>query len=293
MTMNRDRKSESFRRLEAANPVDDAGLSRLHEHRPELSRIIAWRDAFLARSESAEPLTDSDWLDIRSRALNASPSLFRRVPMVAAAVAVVVAVVAAGVLAAPGWGLASKILDLFNGDPATPDVQQAIHESDVGAPPGMAPGIEADKTHKLVAIQLADGRQETFWVAPSRSGGVCIYLQRGAMASPGAGCGPAEPPPGRILWGLQGHTEHDTAVVLYGQVPQDVVNLALAYSDGTVSRLPLTKGFFLYEIPASQFAQGKRPSLLVGENQNGDEVTRASLHPDSFDNVFSVAGRNP
>jgi hypothetical protein len=292
MKMKRDRKSESFRRLEAANPVDDAGLSRLRDHRPELSQIVAWRDAFLVPSAEAEPPKEAD-LDVRYHARNVSPSRFRRVPIASAAVALAVAVVAAGVLAAPGWGLASKILDLFNGDPATPDVQQAIHQSDVGAPPGMAPGIEADKTHKLVAIQLADGRQETFWVAPSRSGGVCIYLQRGATASPGAGCGPAEPPPGRILWGLQGRTEHDTAVVLYGQVPQGVASLALTYSDGTVSRLPLTKGFFLYEIPASHFAQGKRPFLLVGENQNGDEVTRASVHLDSFDRVFSGAGHNP
>jgi hypothetical protein len=243
-------------------------------------------DAILSRRLAlfADPLDDSDWLDVLRRAPRSSPSRSRAAVGVLAAASLVVA----GVIAAPGWGLGSRLIDLFSGEPASPDVQQAVHASDVGAPPGMAPGIEAEKTHKLITIRLADGRQETLWVAPSKSGGLCVYLQRGEPASPGAGCGPSEPPANRILWGLQGRAEHDTTVVLYGQVQSDVTSLRLTYADETTTRLPLTKGFFLYEIPASHFAERSRPSLLVGENGSGEEVAHASLRP-----VFSYFGMFP
>jgi hypothetical protein len=99
------------------------------------------------------------------------------------------------------------------------------------------------------------------------------------VAAPGAGCGPAEPPEDRILWGFQGRTEHDNIVVLYGQVPNPVTDLRLIYSDGTTSDVQLKKGFFLQEIPASHFAPGSRPMVLVGVNARGDEVSRAPLNP--------------
>jgi hypothetical protein len=237
----------------------------------------------------ADRVDDSDWLEVRRRAGEPSRSrLLSRGALLAAAALVVV-----GVLAAPGWGLGSRLVDLFSGEPAPPNVKQAVHESDVGAPPGMAPGIEAGETRRLLTVQLADGRHETLWVAPSRSGGVCEYLQRGPVASPGAGCGPTEIPAGKIYWGLQGHAEHDTTVVLHGRVGGDVASLDLNYADRTTAHLPLTQGFFLYEIPASHFAQGKRPSFLVGNDAGGHEVARALLHPDSLYGVFPGDNRHP
>ena len=58
--------------------------------------------------------------------------LHTRLRLVAAGLALAAAV---GILAAPGWGLGFKVVDLFTGEPAPRDVQQAVHGADVGAPP--------------------------------------------------------------------------------------------------------------------------------------------------------------
>ena len=151
----------------------------------------------------------------------------------------------------------------------------------------MAPGIKANETRKLITISLGDGRQETMWVAPTKSGGLCVYVQRASLSG-GPGCGPAEAPVGKIEWGLQGRAEHDNAFVIYGRVPDAAVDLDLRYADGATARLPLTKGFFLWEIPEARVARGARPASLTAHDSQGDVVGHTVI-PAWLDTVFDDA----
>lgn len=232
----------------------------------------------------ASTVDDSDWLDVERRAAERAPSARRRFRVVAIAAALVAGL---GVLAAPGWGVGYDVVDLFTGDPAPAEVQQAVHGADVGAPEGMAPGIDASKTRKLLAIPLADGRQATLWVAPTRSGDLCVYVQRGSLAG-GPGCGPSAPPVDQVKWGFQGRGEYDDTFLLHGRVPNGTSSLALRFEDGATADISLVKGFFLYQIPSNHLARGARPSAFTAYDSSGNEIAQTDF-PAFVERAFEQA----
>jgi hypothetical protein len=81
-------------------------------------------------------------------------------------------------IALPAAGLGSRIIDLFTGESAPADIEALFAQADIGAPPGMAPGVIADDTHKLMSVQTPSGKRATLWVAPTESGGWCTWIQR-------------------------------------------------------------------------------------------------------------------
>jgi hypothetical protein len=215
---------------------------------------------------------DADWQDVVRRARTQKRRRSR--PLVAVAFAATAAVAA---LVVPGPGL-GYLRGLFAGDPAPPGVKDVIAGANRGAPANLAPQIEADKTHKLIQIQMSDGRTATLWVAPSKSGGVCSYVQRGHRLSGGAGCrGETLPASAPIDWLLQGGTQDDRVVLVSGSVSDRVRDLRVAYDDGTAETLELNQGFFLFEIPSQRLQPGRQPTSLVGYDGNGAEVGRVAL----------------
>jgi hypothetical protein len=267
MRMSDDRSAAA--RLGAANPVKPQTLARLDESRPQLSDV-------LARADIGEPEERS-----QRRAGRVSSARQRRnFALVTAAL-----LAALAFIAAPGWGLGFSVADLFSGEPAPPDVQQTVHGADVGAPPGMAPGIEASETSKVTAITLADGRTETLWVAPTTSGGLCVYAQRGSLSG-GPGCGPSKPPTDAVDWSIQGRAEYDNTFVIYGRVPDRATRVDLSFADGKSVPLTLTKGFFLYEIPPAHIELEARPFALTAYDDDRNEVANTTLMQAAVDAAF-------
>jgi hypothetical protein len=199
---------------------------------------------------------DSDWGDVRRRSRR-----YRniRVPQ-RARVLLAAAAIGLTVVALPTPGLGSRIIDIFTGESAPAEIEALFAQADIGAPPGMAPGVVADDVHKLMSILTPSGTSATLWLAPTESGGWCTWVQRqGEPVKGGPGCTNAEAGPHPVNWALNGLPQSgEGSPLLYGRVDADVVSLDVVLDNGDTSPLELTKGFFLYGIP-----EGRQPTELV------------------------------
>ena len=68
-------------------------------------------------------------------------------------------------------------------------------------------------------------------------------------------------------------------VLLDGEVGRAIARLELRFEDGRVERLPLVRGFTLYQVAPRDLAEGRRPVELVGRNEAGAIVARRPLAP--------------
>jgi hypothetical protein len=93
-------------------------------------------------------------------------------------------------------------------------------------------------------------------------------------AGGGGGCQAttAVDPKHPIQVGLRGAGANDKVVLMYGETANNVAQLELKFRDGTVTTIPLTNQFFLYEVPAAHFAPDRRPSTLIARDADGVEV---------------------
>lgn len=216
----------------------------------------------------ANPVDDSDWLDVCRRA-----GKTRRQRPVWIAVAAVLAVIAV-LLATPAAGLRGRIVQLFEeGEPAPRPVVVDFATIDLGAPPGMAPGVISEEARKIHVFHLPNG-DITLWAAPTRAGGFCMTWEEFV-----GGCVPArgnpisasilDAPPRRIAGSVR--AEPGTA-------------LELEFEDGDVLALrvvwvspPIEAGFFLYEVPLHRRQEGRLPFALVLRDAAGHVVARERL----------------
>jgi hypothetical protein len=163
--------------------------------------------------------------------------------------------------------LGSRIIDIFTGESAPAEIETLFAQADIGAPPGMAPGVVADEVHKLMSVQTPSGKSATLWVASTESGGWCTWVQReGEPVGGGPGCTNAKVGPHPVNWSLSGLPESgEGSPLLYGHVDADVTSLEVVLDDGETSPLTLTKGFFLYGIP-----EGRQPMELRATKEDGE-----------------------
>jgi len=75
-------------------------------------------------------------------------------------------------------------------------------------------------------------------------------------------------------------------------VPDGTHRVVLTYADGDTADLPLTKGFFLFEIPQAHHVRGARPSALIALDEGGDEIAQAE-RMDILEKVFGTFGDRP
>jgi hypothetical protein len=172
------------------------------------------------------------------------------------------------------------VLGLFTGEPAPPAVKEAVARVDRDAPPGMSPNVAAGQTRELMQLNLSNGETAVLWVAPTRSGGLCVYVQRSnEPVKDGPGCEPArtsEPP---ISWTLQGPAEGAAPIVLlFGRVSlSDAAQVELVFEDGRSMPAAIDRGFFLVEIPSSQHSVGHRVALLRARDAAGRVVATSRV----------------
>jgi hypothetical protein len=226
----------------------------------ELDAVLAQR--FEALSSARD---DSDWTDVRLRA-GVRPS--RRLRLAAVALVLILGTL----LAAPALGLDERLGQLFeDGEPAPPPVQKDFSDLDVGAPPGMAPGVKANATRHVATFAI-QGRRVRLWVAPTRAGGYCFTFEEKT-----GGCN--RKPPTEF-----GVTVETGVNILFGGLPRRVgATLWLVTNGGVEHEIPLVwvgapidSGFFAYEVPDELGGSSTAGSRLVVRDSAGRTVSRTS-----------------
>ena len=120
--------------------------------------------AFAARCAAiTDTRDDSDWLDVQRRVRRSSRRRKLTIALIAAAAVLIVA---------PAFALRGSIIDFFSADPAPANVVRDFGSLEVGAPPGMAPGVDPEQARKVASFPF-DGKQHVLYVAPTKGGGFC------------------------------------------------------------------------------------------------------------------------
>jgi hypothetical protein len=230
------------------------------------------------------PLDDSDWLDVRRRA---------RRPL-ARPLVLVAAVALAALLVAPALGLHRQFVEFFAGESAPERVETSFAELDIGAPPGMAPGVVADQARRVLRRRVSDRHVVTIWAAPTKAGGFCVHSQireiGGGRRGGGSGCdgdrvlgfAPGVTIPGPIS---RDGTIQREPVIIDGHVAiADAESVEVRFENGEAERVPLVwisepidAAFFAYEVPREHWRAGLRPTAVVARDGDGRELAREEV----------------
>lgn len=229
-----------------------------------------------------------DWGDVLRRA---GKRRGRRRLVAAAAFAAIVALTAPTALALRG-----SIVDFFRSEPAPKRVVLDFAGLDADAPPGLETGVIAEQTRRILHRRGYDGRELTLYVAPSRKGGFCTYLE-GGMA--GGGCGPGYSVPVAPAIGIRGPITREGVirggpVVISGSVQiADADAIELRYEDGAGDRQRLTwvsqpigAAFFVFDVPPAHWNGVHQPKELVVFDADGRTLRTEPLRferPRRFD----------
>jgi len=196
--------------------------------------------------------------------------------LVAAAVAL-----AATLLATPALGLRDQLAHLFGADERPPDV---IVRYFTNQDPQGVQGLLPAKARLVSALAIPGYGQMTIWAAPTKDGGFC------STSSAGAVCKPHSKVPFAPTLIVTGPTSRNASyddprnvhVIIRGQtLVRGAANLAAHYEDGSIDRTPIAwvgkpidAGFFIYEIPKSNWEPGKRLVALAVEDADGRGLAR-------------------
>jgi len=133
---------------------------------------------------------DSDWEDVRARAAK----LRRSRPRLRGRVAIIIAAAALLAVAAPAIAFRHELVRLFSTSPPAPlPVKHSFAMLDRGAPPGMAPHVEAGLARVVLRRPLGHDKTAITWAAPTRQGGFCTETAIATRSKPhptggGGGC---------------------------------------------------------------------------------------------------------
>lgn len=237
----------------------------------------------------ANPLDDSDWLDVRRRAGIGK----RRRPIWIALAAAIAAV--AVLLTTPALGLRGRIVQLFEeSEPASEKVVRNFATMNLGVPHNMpGPGVIASETRELMRIPVGPGKEAVMWVAPTKAGGFCNLVGVRKIGTLGAGGGggclsarqlpftPGMTIPG--AWSPEGRILRPPVLVSGAILIEAAATIELRYEDGDETTLPLLwvsqpidAGFFLYAVPQKHWLEGHRPTAIVALDGQGRELARES-----------------
>jgi hypothetical protein len=244
----------------------------------------------------ANPIDDSDWLDVRRRV---SRRLIDRRRLAVAAFAAALAIG----IAAPAFGLHYTVIEWFRAEPAPERVQLEFSQLAIGAPEGMDPGVIPNSARKVTEVRH-DGKLYTLWVAPTKEGGFCK-----TWSNLFGGCRQSRTPPplppalqgdlNPFLLGLSvGRDERGVAQYLTGDVlATESARIVADFADGDQVEIPvlwvsppIDAGFFLYFLPAEHRTPGHHLTAVRAEDENGDLIARQTFRLTPFEEIRRPVG---
>jgi len=238
--------------------------------------------------------SEPDWAEVRRKARRLrARRLALRIGMLALSATLAVAA------ATPALGLQGRLFHLFTaGGPAPARVVKDFAELDVGAPAGMAPGVVAGQAREVLSAPLSTGSRAVLWVAPTQSGGFCTALSPNGSGSGGGGCdrdrlgrfAPELLIPGPIS--REGTIRKPPVLISGHTLLAGAAQVEVRFQDGSRARTPvvwvgkpINAGFFIYEVPPTQWQPGHRSGELILEDASGRELARAKS---PFDDVVGA-----
>jgi hypothetical protein len=176
---------------------------------------------------------------------------------------------------APALAIRADIFSFSSGEKAPAPVQSDFDSLDVGAPPGMAPGVAA-QPRRVISIAGADG-EHSLWLAPTRAGGFCVQVDQLA-----GGCDRDRQVPLAVEMARKTMA---SPILIWGSVLDDAVrSVVLEHEDGDTTAMALTRvtapigaSFFLIELPEARERRGSRPVAVVARDDDGEVLIREAI----------------
>lgn len=227
------------------------------------------------------PPGEPNWHDVRRRARRLTVRR-RALRGGSVGVAIVVAIFAA----TPAFGLRGQIVRLFAGsEPAPAPVVKGFGGMDVGAPPGMATGVESGQARDVMESPLSTRQTAIVWVAPTKSGGFCTFVSASRDSLGGGGCDRDRTlkfAPGLMVPGVSKDGQLFPPVIMGGDtLIHGAAAVEVRFEDGSSTTTPvewvsapIDAGFFVYEVTKAHWAPGTRPVTLILKDAGGNELAR-------------------
>lgn len=231
-------------------------------------------------SHVSNPVDDSDWLAVRRRARRPR----RRVALIAVVAA------ATALLVAPALGIGGRVLDLIQGEPAPPAVQESFTEGNSRREQMFAFAAAAGREMRdrfspvvpgeargVAEIETADG-PIYLWAAPTEDGRQCWLIQTGENPDTGqpGGFGSCDGTDdnGAIRPNGPAWTYVRPSVrILHVRIYDDAITRVDLRLEGAPDlSLPVVSGHALGTIPNDE---GRvEIEFVVGRNAEGEEIER-------------------
>jgi hypothetical protein len=184
-----------------------------------------------------------------------------------------VIVLGVGVPLAFGVGFGGWLMQIVSGSAVPPSVRKQFLAMEQRAvppregPPGQrALIVETSSEHLVARIHTQEGRVASLYVARVRGGGWCTL----ATGTPfgGGGCGRAGLNTIKLPIGFGGFGSYGarngnriaTALTSFGHATSPkAASIRVTYRDGTSASIPLSEGWYLYDVPLAHVYRGHEP----------------------------------
>jgi hypothetical protein len=213
---------------------------------------------------------DADWSDVLRRLMQARRR--RRVGAVAALAAAIIVGVASA------YALGHPIVDFSKAPKGTKKIVNDFGSLEVGAPPGMAPGVLPQQARRITSVRI-DGKVHVLWLAPTKQGGFC---EQWSHFFGGCRANRRDRSAHEIgLTFLAAPKNRGVAVMGGSFFESDGDRLEISYADGATAEIPfvwvtapIDAGFFLYRVPDAHRVRAARPTAVTLVDGEGKLIVR-------------------
>jgi hypothetical protein len=243
---------------------------------------------------------DADWRDVVRRADRGRRR--RQGSLVLAGLALL----SVGIAAAYAAG--HPIVDFSKAPKGPRKVVNDFGSLEVGAPPGMAPGVLPHQARRITAVTI-ERKPRVLWVAPTEQGGFC-YHWSGFIAGCRVNPHDVQNPFAKRLEvsGLYHRERSGSSVVVQGGsfFQKDAARLEMRYADGTSDEIPfvwvsapINAGFYLFRVPDEHRRVARRPKTVRLYDGSGKVLASEPASDAGFDlagtqlNLHRLPGYSP